>query len=206
MTIARFLPVTACVALLAACSPAEDTPMEEAIETGLSEPGEEGEQALIDTSGDMMEPIAQAPDAADDFLRQRFADTGGKVMVASRVIDLDGDRVGEIVAYVYGPMLCGTGGCNLLVLQKQGDTYAVRMDASVAKLPIGFLQPRHNGWRDIAVRVGGGGAEGGFAVMQYDGVRYPSNPTTVATEPAEDAGTVLLGEDAYDNGRVLIEG
>lgn len=202
----RFLPMTACVALLAACSPAEDTPGEEPIETGLADPGTEGGQALIDTDGEMVEPIAQAPDAADDFLRQRFAEPGGKVMVASRIVDLNGDRVGEVVAYVYGPMICGTGGCNLLVLEKQGDSYAVRMDASVVKLPVGFLQPRHNGWRDIAVRIGGGGGESGFAVLQFDGANYPSNPTSVTTEPAEDVGTLLLDEASYDNGRVLIEG
>ena len=152
------------------------------------------------------------PDTAqvDAFLAQRFAGDG-EVSVATAPVDLNGDGVDEIVAYVSGPMLCGTGGCNTLVLQPEGDGFAVRMDASVSNLPVTVLDSSSEGWRDIGVRIGGGGGESGHAVLRFDGTAYPSNPTvppaTIEDEVAQGPmGEILIAEDAWDSMRPLDTG
>lgn len=171
--------------------------------------------APADTA-DVAEPpapdTAKAPDTkgVDAFLAQRFAGDG-EVSVATAPVDLNGDGVDEIVAYVSGPMLCGTGGCNTLVLQPEGAGFAVRMDASVSKLPVTVLDSSSNGWRDIGVRIGGGGGDSGHAVMRFDGTAYPSNPTVPPATVEDDVaqgpmGEILIAEDAWDAMRPLDTG
>ncbi len=144
-------------------------------------------------------PVAETTErSADAFLAQHFADDGD-VSAVTTAIDLDGDGVEEIVAYAAGPMLCGSGGCNVLVLQREADGFAVRMDASVSRLPVTALDSRSHGWRDLTVGIGGGGGPGGQAVMRFDGARYPSNPTVppaTMLDAADAAGTVLIAQDA----------
>ncbi|WP_230292941.1 hypothetical protein [Croceicoccus sp. Ery5] len=144
-------------------------------------------------------PVA---DAADGFLAQHFADDG-EVSVATTAIDLNGDGMDEIVAYASGPMLCGSGGCNVLVLEPAGEGFTVRMDASVSKLPVTVLDSSSHGWRDLTVWVGGGGGESGNAVLRFDGIRYPSNPTVPPAILQEEQGTVLIAQDAWDSMRRL---
>lgn len=181
--LARFVPVLSLAAAACGSPPAEKT----------AEP---------DAAADPVEAAVPETAQVDAFLAERFVDDG-EVSVATAPVDLNGDGVDEIVAYVSGPMLCGSAGCNVLVLQAEGENYAVRMDTSVSKLPVTVLDSSSNGWRDLTVRVGGGGGESGNAVLRFDGTSYPSNPTVPPATVEDTAGEVLIAEDAWDSMRTL---
>jgi hypothetical protein len=168
--------------------------------TACGSPPVQEETAEAPAAGVMAEGPSDAmhvADAADGFLAQHFADDG-EVSVATTAIDLNGDGMDEIVAYASGPMLCGSGGCNVLVLEPAVEGFTVRMDASVSKLPVTVLDSSSHGWRDLTVWVGGGGGESGNAVLRFDGIRYPSNPTVPPAILQEEQGTVLIAQDAWD--------
>lgn len=126
------------------------------------------------------------------FLRARIgADARAKVATAET--DLNGDGHPEILAYVYGPGLCGSGGCKLMVLQREESDWRLVMDSSVTQLPVRLLESRSHGWHDLSVGISGGGAPARQARMQFDGKRYPSNPT-MQPEPGAVEATILIPE------------
>jgi hypothetical protein len=110
--------------------------------------------------------------------------------------DLKGDGGKEVIVYVTHPDYCGSGGCLTLVLERTGDTYRTVMRATTTRPPIRVLTTRHHGWRDLGVRVGGGGITTPYeAAMEFDGHRYPSNPTAPPAHRLDDGeGKVLIGE------------
>lgn len=89
--------------------------------------------------------------------------------------DLNGDGSPEAVVYVSGRRWCGTGGCNLMILQREGETYRLRGKLTVTRPPVGLLAQRTSGWHDLAVSIGG--VAGYRAVVPFDGQRYASNPS-----------------------------
>jgi len=57
-----------------------------------------------------------------------------EVNFLERTIDLDRDyQTNEYLLYIMDPMLCGTGGCNLLVIDEQGK---ILSETTVVKLPV----------------------------------------------------------------------
>ena len=108
--------------------------------------------------------------------------------------DLDADGKDEAIAYVTGPYWCGSGGCNAHILTPDGDSWREVGNTTVSSLPIGVLDSQSNGWKDLAISFAGGGIPAGIGQMQFDGAKYPRNPTTVPE--AEDIGTVVIAEDA----------
>lgn len=126
---------------------------------------------------------------------------GVRVSVAVGLVDLNGDGVNEALIYAMGPGRCGTGGCNLWIYRQESGGYEELAMMTIANPPIGVLDTSTNGWRDLFVTAGGGGAEYGARRMRFDGETYPKNPTTKG-EPIELSGvTVLIGED--DQGTVI---
>lgn len=121
-------------------------------------------------------------------------------------VDLDGDGRDELLAYVAGPMVCGTGGCPLYVFAPGAEGYDRVAQVSVVQVPVRVSAGSTNGWRDLVVAVGGGGLPAGNAVLRFDGKTYPSNPTVPPAEPAEslDGADIVIGEFAsYTDGKPL---
>jgi hypothetical protein len=108
--------------------------------------------------------------------------------------DLNRDGRNEIVVYVTSPEYCGSGGCFLLVLERADGGYRTVMRASITRLPIRVLDTQHHGWKDIGVMVGGGGVYPQYeAAMEFNGRRYPSNPTMPpAHRVNHPIGTILI--------------
>lgn len=140
---------------------------------------------------------SQTPPAGlETALRGLHADDGA-LTYASASVDLNGDGTDEVLAYVMGPMVCGSGGCNLYVLAREGEGWRVVTRTSVTQTPVGVLTSSTNGWRDLAVSIGGGGAQAGWVRLTYDGRTYPTNPTAPPATPLEgqpDVTTLIASE------------
>jgi hypothetical protein len=107
--------------------------------------------------------------------------------------DLNGDGTPEAIAYVAGPMVCGTGGCPVLVFAPAADGYRLVSRISVVQPPVRLAPRSSQGWRNLVVGVGGGGMAAGNAELKFDGTSYPTNPTVPPAEAVADlAGSEVL--------------
>lgn len=164
--------------------------------------GCKGDEPAADASTGAASEAANEAVAADpvkDWIKQNYAadlgDDTGSLLYARADYDLDGDGTKEVLAYVGGPMLCGSGGCDLVVLKdKQGKLTKVG-ELSVVQLPVGVLDSKTNGWRDLAVSVSGGGSPGGIMRVPFDGSAYASNPTVSPAEPVDSLGKQLIAQE-----------
>lgn len=114
--------------------------------------------------------------------------------------DLNGDGRPEALVYISGQDLCGSGGCDMLVLEQSGGTFRVRGDLSISRLPVAVLPQRNHGWRSLTVLVAGGGIVPGYrAVLPFDGRHYPSNPSVEPAHPLKGNldEEIIIGDDIY---------
>jgi hypothetical protein len=93
-------------------------------------------------------------------------------------VDLGGDGVTETLVYLSGQDWCGTGGCPLLVLRRDGPSFKIISKTTITRPPIRILPTRSHGWSDLGVTVVGGGITRAYvARLPFDGSRYARNPT-----------------------------
>jgi hypothetical protein len=155
-----------------------------------------GEEPRPEPTGTGETKTAAAPATVESWLADHFApDVRGetdKLLYARAETDLDGDGRPEVLAYVGGPLMCGTGGCNLVVLKRDGGDFRQMGALSVVQLPVGVLETRTNGWRDLAVSVSGGGRPGGIMRVPFDGKAYVDNPTASPAGPVDTIGEVMI--------------
>lgn len=81
------------------------------------------------------------------------------------------------LVYISGDEWCGSGGCFAVLLEPNGLSFKVIQKFTLARLPIKILPSLTHGWHDLAMPVQGGGISGHVAVLQYNGSKYPSNPS-----------------------------
>ncbi|WP_305095564.1 hypothetical protein [Croceibacterium aestuarii] len=146
-------------------------------------------------------PAAKTPDgtvprdaALESWLKARYGKSG-RLGYRSSEFDLDGDGKPEILVYVGGPSLCGSGGCSLVVLKREGDRFTPVVQTTVTQLPVGVLDSSSNGWRDLWVSVAGGGELGGRRKLPFDGESYATNPTVPPSEEIRILDTQILIPD-----------
>jgi hypothetical protein len=86
--------------------------------------------------------------------------------------DLNGDGQPDAVVLLLGSY-CGSGGCNMLVLRRTKDAFALVSASTVTSEPIRVLPEKSNGWNTLLVFSKGKGD----VLMPFSGKRYPSNPS-----------------------------
>lgn len=97
---------------------------------------------------------------------------------SSALVDLRDDGTQEVIVYITGQYWCGSGGCEMLILEPNGPSWRVITKTTITRAPIRVLVTKSNGWHDIAVLVGGGGILHAYeAMLSLNGRRYPSNPS-----------------------------
>lgn len=120
--------------------------------------------------------LSKDEDSVRKFLRTQNDDKETYYIAAFR--DLNGDGVPEAIVYLLGGGSCGSAGCNLLVLQRAGDSWKVVSTMTIVNPPIRVLDSTANGWHSLGVWVEGGGIRSGYeAQMRFDGRKYPGNPS-----------------------------
>lgn len=174
-----------CLAVfLASCAPASEVPSEDSSQVvGTDAPESDTPQVTLSADLALLDWLRTENEGYTDDLRFAFAD-----------VDLNGDGEMETLVYTFGPMICGSGGCNVFVLQRDGGEYTKISGHTVSNLPIGAFYTETNGWRDLAITVRGGGLEEGpnVARLPFDGTRYPLNPTVLPAERTDEAFEIVL--------------
>lgn len=133
-------------------------------------PGQAGAQA---------QPRPEA--ALRSYLQHQLGADGRDARYASALADLNGDRRPEAIVYLMSGTLCGTGGCVLLVLTPQGESWRQVGHLTVVNPPVRLLATRSHGWRDLGVHVAGGGARARDVRVMFSGRAYASNPSMLPT-------------------------
>jgi len=100
--------------------------------------------------------------------------------------DLNNDGRSDAIVLISGPEYCGSGGCNLLVLQGTSAGFKLISDSTITREPIFILREVRSGWHSLSVLVAGGGAEAGQALMRFNGKQYPDNPSMEPRATAAD--------------------
>jgi hypothetical protein len=195
-----FRPATLSLLLvgLTACSPSEKSPPKAV------------DNAPPPVAAVSAKPKAIAlPGPALAALRADFKAGATDARYFAQAVDLNGDGKNEIVVHVAGPMVCGTGGCNTVVLTPDGDKYRIVADISVNSPPIRAAATSSHGWRDLIVEVGGGGGPSGPVLLRFDGNKYPDDPSDTPAErlPAAppDAQTLVAPFDSFAQGTLLYD-
>jgi len=140
-------------------------------------------------------------------LHEAFADVPGPIHYFAKQVDLNGDARAEHIVHVAGPMVCGTGGCDTLVFTQQDSGLRLVSRISVTRPPIVVASTATQGWRDLVVRVSGGGIVPGHdARLRFDGRTYPANPTVPPAEPLTEPASGEIAIPAFHSfteGRLL---
>jgi hypothetical protein len=112
----------------------------------------------------------------------------------SAFVDLNNDGANEAIVLMEGSNWCGSGGCTLLVLNRSRGGWKLVSKMTITNAPIRVVQRSKNGWSSLGVMVRGGGMGHAYeAVLDFDGKKYPSNPSMVprSTGNPQD-GTVII--------------
>ena len=147
-------------------------------------------------------PVQAAPGELElkSWVQARVRSLGvAPAQYSSALVDLNGDRAPEALVYLSGQNWCGSGGCNLYILQRRSGSWRLINSVTITKPPIRFLATNSRGWSDIGVYVSGGGILHGYeAVLRFNGVRYPGNPTVAPAFRARPGtpGRTLISPDA----------
>lgn len=169
---------------------------------GRQPPAPEGQTAAIPAET----PVQEAAPAGDPLGQAVRAALDGdwEAHYFDAQVDLNGDATPEVITYVAGPMICGTGGCPVFVFASGPDGYRLVSRLSVVQPPVRLSPRSSNGWRDLVVGVGGGGLAAGQAELKFDGTAYPANPTVAPAESVTDlTGAEVLIADfgSYKDGK-----
>jgi hypothetical protein len=140
-------------------------------------------------------PALAAEKSVTKFLQARYRDKTTQYIAA--FTDLNGDGTPEALVYLIGSEVCGSGGCNLLILEKNGDSWKIVTRTTVTQLPIRVLSATSYGWHNITVWVQGGGIQPGYeAELRFNGKTYPGNPSA---PPAQRLKRKAAGKVAIDS-------
>lgn len=119
----------------------------------------------------------QAPPAEESlraFLQSQAGDKKTRYIAVFR--DLNDDGKPEAIAYLVGNEWCGSGGCNLFILQEDRGSWKVVSSVTITYPPVQVLSTVSGGWHDLKVHVGGGGARSGVVTLRFNGKSYRKSP------------------------------
>lgn len=156
-------------------------------------PDHEIERAILKTMPDY---IGQSSDRSVDQVRYYY-----------NRVDLDGDGKPEVLVYLTGRAVCGTGGCELLVFRSTSKGYRLVSSILLARNPVIVSRRRTHGWSDIILAVRGGGiVNEHFAVLRFDGREYPDNPTLASriSSKSARAGQAFIADNIPSSPGILL--
>jgi hypothetical protein len=104
----------------------------------------------------------------------------GEIRYYYNRVDLNGDGNFEAIVHLVGPSICGTGGCETLILQPARGGYRIISTIGLTSAPVIVSTQKTRGWSDLVVYVSGGGIiPGHYVALHFNGRTYPENPTVL---------------------------
>lgn len=109
-------------------------------------------------------------------------------------VDLNSDGRLDAVVRWTGQPYCGSGGCELEVLERTTTGFRSRGHTTITRLPIRALRTSHGGWRDLSTwQEGGGNTVGCTALIAFEGGRYRRHDSWPPEKPGIKAeGRVII--------------
>ncbi len=131
------------------------------------------------------------------YTRSPLSSADSTLRVSVATVDLLGNGTQETLVYLRSQDWCGTGGCPLLVLRRDGASFKVMSKTTITRLPILILPTRSHGWSDLGVTVAGGGVMRAYvARLPFDGSGYSRNPTMPPARRVRDLhGAIVIPAD-----------
>ena len=84
----------------------------------------------------------------------------------------------QVLVYVEGRDVCGSGGCTVLLFSTDGKGFKLISLINLARVPVVVSDQRSHGWKNLIMPVSGGGiVTRHCSVLRFDGKTYPGNPT-----------------------------
>lgn len=195
---------------LSACSDGDDENTEQNETTSAQSQSTDDEATSVEDSGEeesRSEPMSEADRQAtlEDSLRANFDPQLGEVRYLVGWADLNGDDQQEAVVHVVGPMVCGTGGCDTLILQAQDNAWQVISAQPTTEPPVQLANSAHDGWQDLLMQRHVGADEPSETVrLRFDGSSYvEAEGDTTGAEPTT---TLIEPFDSLDDAQPLFEG
>lgn len=91
----------------------------------------------------------------------------------SAFVDLNNDGVKEVIVFIMGQTICGTGGCTTLILSRSGSSFTIRGEIDLSNPPIRLLTKETHGWHSLSVWSGRDSVEPGHQLeVEFDGRTY----------------------------------
>jgi hypothetical protein len=146
----------------------------------------------------------QAPpedESVKKVLRTKAEDKKTRYIVVLR--DLNGDGIPEAIAYMVGNDWCGSGGCNLFILQKSGDSWKIVSNVTITYPPVRIFNDSSNGWHNLGVQGGGGGARAHDVRLRFNGTTYRKD---LSVPPVHRSGKDTSGQvviRSFENAKPL---
>ncbi|MEA5390358.1 META domain-containing protein [Cyanobium gracile UHCC 0139] len=149
------------------------------------------ETAILAASPDLRRPLGSA------------AEGMGRVSYVYGRTDLDGDGRQDVLVYLMGPYVCGTGGCTLEVFRQEARGYRLISSFPTSRLPVIVPEARRNRWRDLWRLQSGGGAPATWVREVFDGRGYRTMERIPAAGGAPAGTAVLSGVPSLADGAPL---
>ncbi len=147
------------------------------------------------------------PADVEAVIREEYAAPDAETRYRDGTVDLNDDGQEELVVHVVGPMACGSGGCSTMVFTPTASGWRLVATIAVTRTPIGVSTTTTEDWRNLIVRVSGGGTRARDVELRFDGTSYPSNPTVpgprVETTTAQHARIVIAEITAFEDATLL---
>jgi len=96
------------------------------------------------------------------------------------LVDLNDDGIPDAIVLFRGHENCGSGGCPLEIFRGIGRGFEFVSGSTISREPIQVLSEKRFGWHSFTVLVSGGGSKPCNALMQFNGQKYPLNPSMVS--------------------------
>jgi hypothetical protein len=150
------------------------------------------EAAILAVSPDLRRPLGSA------------AGGMGRISYVHARTDLDGDGRQDVLVYLMGPYVCGTGGCTLQVFRQEARGYRLVTSFPTSRLPVIIPAAGRSRWRDLWRLQSGGGAPATWVREVFGGRGYLSKERLPAAG-GPPAGTVVLsGDPSLADGAPLV--
>ncbi|ALM52079.1 hypothetical protein [Halomonas huangheensis] len=196
---------------LGGCSDGDDESTEQSETTTQNQSSDDTTEVAAEdteeTPSTTSEPMSESDRQAklEDSLRANFDPQLGEVRYLIGWADLNGDDQEEAVVHVVGPMVCGTGGCDTLILQAQDNAWQVISAQPTTEPPVQIASSSHEGWQDLLVQRHVDAGEPNEVVrLSFDGQSYIEAEEGVAD--AEATRTLIEPFDSMEDAEALFHG